>query len=251
MILLLGGTSESLEIADYLNSYDLPFILSVTTDYGADLAHQHAKYVSEGPLLPDQFHAFFKKYQIDLIIDATHPFARMISTHIIQAAQEQMIRYIRFERPDSLPKSPYLELMPDLDHVVDYLKKRTGIVYLSTGSKTAPEYAARLGVERLHVRVLPTTRVMTLLTKAGFEANQIDAIQGPFSTALNVELIKRTNAVAVVTKESGRAGGVQEKIAASQQLKIPCLVIKRPAIAYPEVVSTIKELDHQLEINWR
>ncbi len=52
---------------------------------------------------------------------------------------------------------------------------------------------------------------MKLLTDAGYQANQIDAIQGPFSVELNVELFKHAQAVAVVTKESGKQGGVQEK----------------------------------------
>ena len=35
MILVLGGTSDSLEICDRINKYeDLPYTLSVTTSYG-------------------------------------------------------------------------------------------------------------------------------------------------------------------------------------------------------------------------
>ncbi|GAY73656.1 precorrin-6A/cobalt-precorrin-6A reductase [Lentilactobacillus kosonis] len=60
MILLLGGTSESLEIADSFNDANLDFILSVTTDYGAEVASKHAKYVSNMLLLPSLIHDFLR-----------------------------------------------------------------------------------------------------------------------------------------------------------------------------------------------
>lgn len=242
MILLLGGTSESLAVADWLAMHQQPFILSVTTDYGATLAHQHAEHVSKAVLTPETFSTFFKTHNITLVLDATHPFARIISTTIIEAAATAGIAYLRFEREDGLKASANLVLVDSLSQACDYLKQRVGTVYLSTGSKTAANYAEQLGVERLHVRVLPTTDVMALLTAVGFNSGQIDGIRGPFSVQLNAELFKRANAIAVVTKESGRRGGVQEKMAACEQLGIPCIVIRRPAVAYPQRVSTLADL---------
>ena len=44
MILVLGGTSDSLEICDRLNkNKNLLYILSVTTSYGEDLAKNTRK----------------------------------------------------------------------------------------------------------------------------------------------------------------------------------------------------------------
>ncbi len=247
MILLLGGTSESLDVADYLTKAKAPFILSVTTDYGAELARPHAAHVSEQILTPATFHDFFTAHHITLIIDATHPFAKVISGTVMAAAHADQIRYVRLERENGLAEDPNLKLFDDLDGVVDFLKPTTGTVYLSTGSKTAGEYAEKLGVTRLHVRVLPTVKAIGLLDDAGFEADQIDAVRGPFSEQLNVDLFARCHAVAVVTKESGRRGGVQEKIAACKQLSIPCLVIKRPTLNYPERAASLSELKVLLE----
>lgn len=242
MILLLGGTSESLAVADWLTAHQRPFILSVTTDYGATLARQHAQQVSEAVLTPATFSHFFDTHAITMVLDATHPFARIISTTIIEAAATAGIPYLRFEREDGLKSSANLVLVDSLTQACDYLKQRVGTVYLSTGSKTAADYADQLGVDRLHVRVLPTTGVMTLLTAAGFNSGQIDGIRGPFTVQLNVELFERANAIAVVTKESGRRGGVQEKMMACDQLGIPCIVIRRPAVDYPQRVSTLADL---------
>lgn len=250
MILLLGGTTESLEVADILNENNISFVISVISAYGAALAAQHSKNVAQVTFTTENFASFCHEQQVDLILDATHPFARVISQLAIDEAQKLRIPYLRFERPNSYHQAADLKIVTSLAKACDYLREISGTVYLSTGSKTAPQYAEQLGVQKLHVRVLPTIRVMENLTKAGFIASQIDAIQGPFSTALNVELFKRAQAKAVVTKESGRQGGIQEKIAACAQLGIPCVIIRRPQIKYPRVVTTLTELMNYLEENY-
>lgn len=248
MILLLGGTSESLVIADMLRELQRDFILSVTTGYGAALARQHVDQVHVGAILPTDFHAFFKTHRISLVIDATHPFARSISMHVIIASKKDQIPYIRFERHEMHNEGPYLKVVDNMDTAIALLQQHAGTIYLSTGSKTAGKFVARLGVKRLHVRVLPTPQAIQSLTEAGYQANQIDAIQGPFSKDLNVELFRRTGAKFVVTKESGRRGGLPEKLQACQDLRIRCLVIRRPAVDYPVVTDSFGELKQRLEM---
>ena len=249
MILLLGGTTESLEVADKLSDAKVPFIISVISDYGAELAAKHGENVIKIIFTAENFPSFCRDHHIKLVLDATHPFARVISELAINEAKKLKIPYLRFERPNNYSKDANLKLVNSLEEACQILKKVKGKIYLSTGSKTAPAYAEQLGVDRLHVRVLPTTKVMEKLTNAGFIASQIDAIQGPFSMALNIELFKHANAKIVVTKESGRQGGVQEKIAACQQLGIPCIIIRRPQINYPHMVSSLQELEKYLEEN--
>lgn len=50
MIFVLGGTSDSLAISDWLTEKKQAFILSVATDYGETLAKQHAENVFCGRL---------------------------------------------------------------------------------------------------------------------------------------------------------------------------------------------------------
>ncbi|MCT3567072.1 precorrin-6A reductase [Levilactobacillus brevis] len=248
MILLLGGVSESLAIADFLTEKQWSFILSVTTDYGVELAQAHAKSVIKEIFQPDSLTAFIDQNNITLILDATHPFARVISNLAIAVAQKMTVAYLRFERQTSESPESGVTLVNDFAEVCGRLSAMEGLIYLSTGSKTAPDYAQVLGLDRLHVRVLPTTSVLSKLTTAGFDATQIDAIRGPFTTNLNIELFRRVNAAVVVTKESGKQGGVQEKIAAAQALSIPCLVIRRPVIDYPRQVSNLTALARALEM---
>jgi precorrin-6A/cobalt-precorrin-6A reductase len=50
----------------------------------------------------------------------------------------------------------------------------------------------------------------------------------------------------VVTKESGPTGGVEDKLAVAKRLNIPLIIIKRPAMVYPKVVSTLEEIENSI-----
>ncbi len=50
MILVLGGTSDSIHICNKLNDMGLPYIVSVTTEYGRDIARKATENVFLGKL---------------------------------------------------------------------------------------------------------------------------------------------------------------------------------------------------------
>ena len=109
MILVLGGTSDSLEICDRINRYeDLSYTLSVTTSYGEDLARRHAKNVITGKLTKEDMVRFIEKNNINKIIDATHPYAIEVSKNAIQCAKELNIDYLRYERKSHILSNLYL-----------------------------------------------------------------------------------------------------------------------------------------------
>lgn len=73
MILLLGGTTESLEVADVLRDAKVPFIISVISDYGVKLAAKHTENVVKITFTTENFPSFCQGHHIKLILDATHP----------------------------------------------------------------------------------------------------------------------------------------------------------------------------------
>ena len=242
MILLIGGTSESLEIADALTSDHQAFVLSVTTDYGHTLATAHAEHVLQTKFTEITLIEFLQMRHIKLVIDASHPFAQIVSKTAMAVCQRVGMTYVRFERQNEVLNEPNVIHFQTQSEVTDYLLKHEGKVYLSTGSKTAVEYGSVLGLDRVHVRVLPTATVLTKLAEGGYKPNQIDALEGPFSRKLNVELFSKAQAAFVVTKDSGERGGINEKIFAAQDLDMPCLVIDRPQLHYPNVAKTLTGL---------
>ncbi|MGM9925655.1 MAG: precorrin-6A reductase [Bacillus sp. (in: firmicutes)] len=242
MILVFGGTSDSLEICDYLEEHSFPFIVSVTAEYDGALAEKHAAHVIRKQMDSDGMVAYMKAFHIRLVIDASYFFEAEVSLSAIAACEELNIDYVRFERENTGSCSPLLHVVDDMDAAcreADALGMR---IFLTTGSKDLADYLKRLPDKHVIARVLPVAEVIHHCERLGLIADQIVAMKGPFSTELNKAIFRATEADAVITKEAGHNGGFKEKVEACLELGIPCIVIRRPKLDYPHKVSTIQEL---------
>ena len=79
MILVLGGTSDANNIADLLKEQGIEFCLSVTSDYGAEMAQRHQSVLRIGALSFEELEVFIINKGIRAIVDGTHPHAQVIS----------------------------------------------------------------------------------------------------------------------------------------------------------------------------
>lgn len=242
MRLLLGGTSDSTAILSLFKDLSLPVTTSVVTDYGRHLASQFGQPVIQGRLTAEDMVAYIKEHAVSEIIDATHPFADIVSKEAIRAAEMAGVSYLRFERQATSDLSGAL-VVHSTEEAIELIRdKGYQTVYLGTGSKTLPQFIKGLPDTRIVARVLPTSEVLLACEKLGMVADQIDAIKAPFSKECNKELIARTKADAFVSKESGSVGGIREKIDGCLELGIDCIIIGRPLVDYPQKVSTIEDL---------
>ena len=119
-------------------------------------------------------------------------------------------------------------------------------ILLTTGSKELESFCTDENLrKRLVVRVLPGRESMELCWKAGLEGKQIIAMQGPFTKELNLATIRQYGITALVTKESGKIGGTDEKLEAAKEAGIACHVIRKPvcedaaAMSFEEVLAEI------------
>ena len=247
MILVLGGTSDSTRICSLLNEMNKEYIASVTTQYGADLANKVAKNVVIKRMDIEYMTNFMKENKIDLVIDSTHPYAVEVSKNAIEVTDILDINYIRYERKSLLEELEYDKVIK-VKNTEEAYKKANEIgqnIFLGTGSKTIKEYADNLKNKKIVARVLPTSEVIKMCEDAGLNADNIIAMKGPFSEAINEETYKHYNIDLVITKESGIEGGFLEKVNAAKNLGIPVIVITREKLNYPNVVNyidNIKEL---------
>ncbi|MCM3337864.1 precorrin-6A reductase [Paenibacillus sp. MER TA 81-3] len=241
MILIFGGTSDSLDICDWLHARGRDYIVSVATEYGEQLAKQHAEHVICQRLDEAGMCRVMQEKTVSLVIDATHPFAVEVSGNAMNAADSMNIPYVRYER--SSGEADHLHLVRDIDEACRAASALGDRIFLTTGSKNLPEYVAKLHGKHVIARVLPVAEVIAACEQLGLLADQIIAMKGPFSQALNQELFRQAGAEVMITKESGAKGGFAEKIAACQELGIPCVVIRRPALPYPNVITDIDELE--------
>jgi precorrin-3B C17-methyltransferase len=119
-------------------------------------------------------------------------------------------------------------------------------IFLSTGSKELEAFldAGKQSSEhKWFIRLTPDPEIIERAVSLGIPRSQICAMQGPFSQDFNEALWKDWQIDCVVTKESGATGGVEDKLAVAKRLNIPMIIIKRPAMVYPKMVSTLEEIE--------
>lgn len=243
MILLLAGTSEGRELAMVLENQGCSLLVTTVTEYGAYLAASRevlTKALTELDLVN-----LIRTKAIKAIIDATHPYAKAISTAAIKACQIQTIPYLRFERQTTgLSDNPLIYQVKTYQEAAKVAGAFGETIFLTIGTRnleailSCPEIQGK----RLIVRVLPEVDSIQMCRELGFLPRNIIAMQGPFSKALNQAMFKELGTSVIVTKESGARGGTDTKIEAAQALGLPAIIVERPALDYPQVAQTIDEV---------
>jgi precorrin-6A/cobalt-precorrin-6A reductase len=250
MLLVFAGTSDARELALRIQRAGHPLIASVVSESASKSLQEAGLRTRTGRLTAEATLDYIREHGITGIVDASHPFAEDASKNAMAAAKQAGIPYIRFERRESeLPEHPLLFTVSSYEEAADLAAQWKGVIMLTTGSKTLQVFTKRLLGDpevTLVARMLPRTDNMVKCEELGIEQRNIVAMQGPFSKALNIALYRHFGVTTMITKESGKAGAVDEKITAALELGIRTIVIARPEIPYGTVYSTFEEVLEEL-----
>lgn len=231
-ILIYGGTTEGRILAETLADNKISCDLCVATDYG-ELVIKPSSYINiyTGRLSVQQMKELYAKNKVELIIDATHPYATLVSQNIVESADG--IPVIRYERCIKRTEISNFDYFETVDECVKTLEKTEGKILVTTGSKEISTFCKNDSLkERLVVRVLPAIESLKLCYEAGLEGKQIIAMQGPFSLKTNITQIEENGISVIVTKESGKTGGEDTKLNAAIKTGIKCFIIRKPENAF-------------------
>ncbi len=231
-ILIFAGTTEGRKLSEYLAEAEINHTICVATEYGAIVLRQHPLIkVHQGRMNQEQIAEFISNGKFDVVVDATHPFAKEI-TYNIQAALKEMERigisipYLRLKRDGITERENGITYFETNEECVKALEDTEGNILLTTGSKELYKYCISEGIKhRLYVRVLPSVESLSLCTEQGICGKQVIAMQGPFTTEMNEAIIRQYEIAYLVTKESGVPGGYQEKINAAKRTGVRIFVI--------------------------
>lgn len=241
MILVLSGTKDGRIIINKLLEKGFKVLATTTTEYGKKLIgnNKNLKVISKS-LNKSEMKDLLISYDIDLIIDCTHPYAEEASKNIIFASKDTSIKYIRYERE----RGKYNDILSfdTFKECTKYLKATEGNILLTTGSNNLKVFVENININRLYIRVLPTSKVIKKCENLGFIPKQILALQGPFNKGLNREIYKQYNIKHMITKDSGDIGGTKEKIESAKEIGIEPIVINRPVIDYGEKFFDVDEM---------
>ena len=245
-IFIFGGTTEGRRIAeDYVKKGD-QVTVSVATEIGAEELSDIAgskKPESEFEILVGRLNVEEMERAIagfEVVVDATHPYAKEASMNIKAACANRGILYQRIERDVVYSGTPPKKIRYFDSHreAAKYLKKKSGNILLTTGSKNLGDYTDILFDEadidteageikkRLYVRVLPTCEAIGACEDCGIPHSHIIGMHGPFSAELNIALMHEYNIAFLVTKESGAVGGFPEKVQAATVTSAELVVVR-------------------------
>lgn len=252
---IFGGTQEGRLLAEFCRDEDIDFAVSVATAYGEQILENTAIWggkVHAGRMNAQEMAQWITREAITTVVDATHPFARAVSKEIRSACIITKTEYLRLLREETEEKSSdafFLSWVSSFEEAAARLKQELLCspekkALLTVGSKELACFAAEKALlPRIFVRVLPSVEAIKTCQDAGFYGKQIIAMQGPFSTELNKALIRTVQASFLVTKESGKTGGFEEKIRAAHECGCQVIAIKRPKEHNCEEVEHGKSLE--------
>ena len=246
MIGLILGTSEGKTILSYLNKYTDDILISTATEYGGELLKNYKyKVLNDKPLVYEDLKELLEKYKIQLLVDASHPYAVHISETAIRLTEELDIDYIRYERKStlkSLGKNTLIEEVESYEALGEALKDIEGNILNTTGSRNLDKLLKLNLSNRIIHRVLPSLKVMEEVLDLGVKVEDLILIKGPMSYELNKAFLKEYNCKALITKDSGPQGGTYEKIKAALDLGIKTFVVERKQMKYNIIFDEEEEL---------
>lgn len=256
MILVMSGTEEGREIVKRLNDKGEGVITTVATEYGHEIYEKIGlgHLCIQGRLDIKELSELIRDKNIDTLIDATHPYATQASLNAIKASEESGIKYVRFQRSASvaedggigeaaIEKQGFVHIVADMDEAVSWCSKSDRKrILLTTGFSAAEKFVKLKDEKEIYIRILPMSAHIEQCVSMGIKPSNILALQGPFSLELNKAIYNQYKIDVVVTKDSGKTGGVPEKIQSAREAGIDIVIIKREEIDYPVKCSSIDEV---------
>lgn len=241
-ICLFAGTTEGRELAFFLAGR-CALTVCVATEYGEILLEDlEGADIRTGRLSFEAMRDMLAGGKFEIVADATHPYADAASENIRRAADACGCEYLRISRALGAVASGCV-YVSSAAQAAQYLADKSGNVFVSTGVKELPSFAS-IPRERLFVRVLPCAASLEACEREHIPPAHILAAQGPFSAETNLANFRWAGACWLVTKQSGRAGGFDEKLAAAAELGVNVIVIGAPAdegLSLEEAVRVLSE----------
>ncbi len=241
-VLILGGTAEARTIAQSLQARSG---FEVTSSLAGRLDKPQ---LPSGDVRIGGFDGaagltrYLRSERIDLVVDATHPFAATMTTHAIEAAPAAGCRLVVLRRPGwTETDGDNWIRVPDIKAAAEQVAGRPpGTVFLTTGRRDLAAFAGDSRHDFLIRSVeQPTAPLPPRAT--------VILARGPFSFEGETALLRDHEVCLLVTKDTGGAL-TAAKLAAARAADIPVIVIDRPALPQaPLVVETVDEVLHVLE----
>lgn len=253
-VLILGGTTEALDIAAAIGSsgWEAPSSSRPSgVSFGASCTMFSVVFSLAGttraPRLPqctstriggfggvEGLALYLATQRIAAVIDATHPFATRIGAQAAIACHRQGVSLVRLERPPwQAQEHDRWHTVPDLSGAAAALGPTAQRVFLTTGRKDLTAF-------RNDTRHFYVIRSIDPPIQEDCPPNHTLVLdRPPFSLSHERDLLHEYAIDVIITKNSG-ARATEAKLIAARQLQRPVIMVQRPPRPYTETVTTVE-----------
>ncbi|MGI8667936.1 MAG: cobalt-precorrin-6A reductase [Jatrophihabitans sp.] len=219
-VLILGGTAEARELAAVLDADPAVRVISSLAGRVRQPLRPAGEVRIGGFDGPVGLAGWLAEHSITAVVDATHPFAAVISANAVAGCRDAGVALIRLARPGWQP-APGDDWHP-VESGAAAARLLPGLgtrIFLSTGSYQLAEFAP-LPLWFLLRSIEPPHGPLP-------ERCQLLLSRGPFTLAGERELLREHRIDALVTKNSG-GPLTSAKLLAARELRLPVVMISRP-----------------------
>jgi precorrin-6A/cobalt-precorrin-6A reductase len=236
-ILILGGTMEARQLAGRLAArvgLDVTLSLAGRT---AVPAAQPVPVRIGGFGGADGLAAYLHRERVDVLIDATHPYAATISANAAAAAMRCSVPFVALRRPGwtavAGDRWSEVDLMADAVRALGDVPRR---VFLALGRKEIASFEAAPQHRYLVRSVDPVVPPLAVPHAVYLSA------RGPFGESSERALLEEHGISIIVSKNSG-GSAAYGKIAAARALSLPVIMLRRPQLAEAAAVDTVDAVE--------
>jgi precorrin-6A/cobalt-precorrin-6A reductase len=233
-VLILGGTAEAAGLARALAEDGR--VAAITSLAG----RTRAPAAVPGELRvggfggPEALADYLRSEAIDLLVDATHPFAARISRNAAEACAATGVPRLLLARPAWEPQAGDNWIpAADTEAAAAALPGLGRRVFLAIGRQELAAFAGLAGLWFL-VRLVEEPEAPPPLADYHLVLGR-----GPFAVAQECALLREYEIDVVVSKNSGGAGA-GAKIAAARELELPVVMIERPPAPASETAESVE-----------
>lgn len=225
MILVFGGTTEGRLAIKTLDEGEGKYIYS-TLGNSQQVECGHGVHIS-GAMTESVMMDVCRDNGIRLIVDAAHPFAINLHRTIHAVAQKLGLPVIRLERSYPEINNPGIIWCDDYESAVNAMAMANVTRLLAlTGVQTIPKLRGFWEIHDTWFRVLDRNESVEKAEKFGFPLDRLSFYEEDDTGRLIDEL----NPDAIITKESGRSGGFEEKVTTALAKNVKVFVVRRPEL---------------------
>jgi precorrin-6A/cobalt-precorrin-6A reductase len=233
-ILLLGGTTEANLMARALADAGVAAIYSYAGRTDAPMAQPIPQRVGGFGGVAG-LEAYLLAERITHVVDATHPFARQMSTNAVVACKATGVPLAALERaPWVAGAGDRWTHVSDLGAAVGALGDRPQRVFLAIGR----QHLAAFAVAPQHHYLL---RLVDPPERPPLPDATTVVARGPFTVAGDLALMRNHGIQMVVAKNAG-GGGAVAKITAAREMRLPVVMIDRPVLPARRVLRDVADV---------